>query len=104
MINLNKGGGLPKVITPCLLVMLVATIVRAENISYYVDTAGNDSADGRSEMSPWKTLNRVNRETFVPGGKLLFKAGQRCEGQLKLQGSGSAQAPVRVGRYGKGKR
>ena len=103
MINSKKGGGLAKVITACLLVMLASTIVRAENMSYFVDAAGNDGADGRSEESPWRTLNRVNSVTFGPGDRLLFKAGQRWEGQLKLQGSGSAQAPIRVGRYGKGK-
>ena len=77
--------------------MLVSTIVRAENTSYYVDTTGSDSADGRSEKSPWKTLNRVNRASFSPGDKLLFKAGQRWEGQLKLHGSGTPKPPSVLG-------
>ena len=75
----------------------------AQGATYYMDAAGgSDAADGLSERSPWKTLTRVNKATFGPGDKLLFKAGQRWDGQLKLQGSGSAKDPIRVGRYGEG--
>ena len=88
----------------CFSIVFFLPVASGANSTFYIDVErGDDNADGQSEKSPWKTLNRVNKVTVGPGDKLLFKAGQRWEGQLKLQGSGSAQAPIRVGRYGKGK-
>jgi len=72
---------------------------------YYVDAAGgSDAADGLSELSAWQSLSRVNQMTFGPGDEVLFKAGGRWVGQLKLKGSGSEENEIRVGRYGEGAR
>ncbi|MXV15783.1 right-handed parallel beta-helix repeat-containing protein [Hufsiella ginkgonis] len=73
--------------------------------TFYIDALnGNDRNDGLSQAKPWKSLSRVNAATFVPGDQLLFKASGKWEGQLHPKGSGNKQNPIRIGKYGKGRR
>ncbi|MEO6434451.1 MAG: hypothetical protein ABIP55_01655, partial [Tepidisphaeraceae bacterium] len=44
--------------------------------TYYVNNAGNDSADGRSAQTAWKTIARVNGKNWNPGDQVLFAGGQ----------------------------
>lgn len=72
---------------------------------YYIDAEyGNDANSGYSPQSAWASLEKVNQTEFKPGDQLLFKAGSSWNGQLELKGSGSAKAPIRVNRYGVGKK
>ena len=61
---------------------------------------------GVTPEQAWKSLERVNRQTFQPGDQLLFKAGARFRGQLKPQGSGAITngkpSPIVIGKYGGG--
>jgi hypothetical protein len=62
---------------------------------FYLDAlGGNDNNAGTSPNKAWKTLERVNEHVFLPGDKLLLKAGRIYEGQLKLQGSGKMNSGV----------
>ncbi|MFG1704424.1 carboxypeptidase regulatory-like domain-containing protein [Nonomuraea sp. M3C6] len=71
--------------------------------TYYVDaTRGDDSASGRNDEHPWKSLGKVNDTTFRPGDRILLRAGQRWTGQLWPKGSGSSGAPITVDTYGRG--
>ena len=71
--------------------------------AYYLDSAsGNDSNDGLSPASAWKTLAKVNGVTFQPGNKLCLKAGASWTGQLAPKGSGTSAAPIVVDQYGSG--
>jgi hypothetical protein len=71
----------------------------------YVDAVrGKDRNDGKSPERPWKTLDKVNAQTYGPGARILFRAGQAWKGQLHPKGSGSREAPIVVGRYGEGAR
>lgn len=74
--------------------------------TYHIDSAtGDDARDGASPERAWKTLDRVNRQTFAPGDALLFKAGTRYEGRLALSVSNkskSTTAPVTLSQYGSG--
>lgn len=70
---------------------------------YYIDARyGSDANRGTSPQQAWKTIGKINSHVFQPGDQLLFKAGSIYEGQLKPQGSGTRQQPVRVGKYGEG--
>jgi hypothetical protein len=71
---------------------------------YYVDTAGNDSNNGLSTSTPWKTLAKVTATTFHPGDQILFKAGETWSGTLTLVGSGSSGLPIIINMYGTGSR
>ena len=45
--------------------------------TYYVDaTNGNDSSNGLSPETPWKTIAKVNASSFQPGDQILFKRGE----------------------------
>lgn len=80
---------------------LVPAIVAAG--TYYIDaTGGNDSADGLSAATAWKTLAKVNASIFQPGSKILFKAGESWIGQLAPLGSGTSGSPIIIDQYGTG--
>lgn len=76
---------------------------RTESAVFYVSNNGDDSADGQSEGTAWKTLDRVNEEHFIPGDRILFQCGGRWEDQtLQPQGSGTEDAMITIGSYGEG--
>lgn len=71
--------------------------------TYYVDDVnGDDTASGTSEKAAWKSLNKVNETTFLPGNKICFKAGGKWSGMLHPLGSGSSTAPIILDQYGTG--
>ncbi|GAA3399502.1 OmpL47-type beta-barrel domain-containing protein [Paenibacillus hodogayensis] len=71
--------------------------------SYYVDaSSGSDSNAGTSAGAAWQTLDKVNSTTFMPGDRILFKAGGAWTGTLHPLGSGSAGAPITIDGYGSG--
>lgn len=72
----------------------------AHGTTYYVSNSGNDSNSGTSPSDPWKTIARVNSQSFVPGDTILFFGGQTFIGSLELTSSGSSTSPVTIGSYG----
>lgn len=71
--------------------------------TYYVDSIeGDDTNSGVSEELPWKTLEKVNATTFLPGDSILLKAGSSWTGQLWPKGSGESGSPIRIDSYGDG--
>ena len=70
--------------------------------TYYVDPAGNDTNNGTSEATPWRSIAKVNATTFKPGDQILFKRGGTWTGTLSPQGSGSSVAQITLGSYGAG--
>ncbi|MEU6661830.1 right-handed parallel beta-helix repeat-containing protein [Streptomyces sp. NPDC046821] len=70
--------------------------------SYYVDPQGSDSADGRTPATAWKSLDKVNAQTFQPGDTVSFKAGGTWTGQFTPHGSGTKASPVTLTSYGTG--
>jgi len=87
------------------LAVLATTLAAPGVVTYYIDAAaGDDANDGRAPQRAWRTLSHANATTFGPGDRLLLKAGTEYDGPLVVRGSGSAEAPVLVGTYGKGSR
>lgn len=71
--------------------------------TYYVSNSGDDTAAGTSPQTAWKTIERVNKEHFIPGDKILFEKGGVWEGvTLEPQGSGSAGNKITLSSYGEG--
>lgn len=69
--------------------------------TYYVSNNGSDANDGLSPATAWKTIARVNQDTYIPGDKILFERGGEWTGKtLAPQGSGSAAAYITIGAYG----
>ncbi len=71
-------------------------------ITYHVDPAGNDSADGRSPSTAWRSVSRASSAPLAPGDRLLFRRGGVWGGGLILSRSGTSAAPIVVGAYGDG--
>ena len=97
--------GLLRLVLLTLAVALGAGAVQAQDITTarYVDaTSGDDAADGTTPATAWKTLAKVNAQTFGPGSSILFKNGEAWTGPLIPSGSGAEGAPVTIGRYGEG--
>lgn len=75
-----------------------------EGHSHYVDCSAIHNGNGASANSPLNSLAALLPVTFAPGDVILFRRGTECHGVLAPQGSGSAQAPIRLTAYGEGAR
>jgi len=70
---------------------------------FYIDSQnGNDNETGTTKKRAWKTLAKVNEQTFEPGDQILFKRGSKWDGQLVPKGSGTKENPIIFSAYGKG--
>ena len=76
----------------------------SDTIYYVSSSSGNDSNDGLSPESSWKTLEQASSKTYEPGNKILLKSGDTFEGQMLLNGSGTAEAPILLSSYGEGEK
>jgi len=84
---------------PTLLFFMIPAVLNAE--TYYVDSdAGSDSNTGTSPARAWKSLDKVNIQTFNPGDTVLFKSGAKWTGILHLKDSGVEDKPIVVDKYG----
>ena len=85
-----------------VVTVTLPAFVSAANTTYYVDPAGNDSDNGTSPATAWKSLGKVNGSNFGPGDKILFKRGGVWHGSLRIDTAGAAGNPVYYGSYGTG--
>ena len=65
---------------------------------YYIRSDGDDSRDGTSPDTAWRTLDALNRVRLAPGSSVLFRRGDLWRGSL------TAQAGVTYGAYGTGEK
>ncbi len=69
---------------------------------YYVDSSeGNDSANGITPGSAWKSLAKVSSFNFAPGDRVLFRRGSLWRGRLTAK-SGEKGKPLVYSTYGVG--
>ncbi|MDN5205408.1 right-handed parallel beta-helix repeat-containing protein [Fulvivirgaceae bacterium BMA10] len=71
-------------------------------INYYVSNAGNDSNDGLTPKTAWKTSARVQQHSnFEPGDMVLFRRGDTFDKlTLDKAGNGTVDEPIIFGAYG----
>lgn len=94
----------------CLRLVLVAgtmlalpSVAISESINYFVSSSeGRDKNDGLSEKSPWASLKRVKQQKLQSGDTVHFKSGDFFKGQLVVDESGTADAPIHFTAYGDG--
>lgn len=78
--------------------------------TFYFSTASGDdlrtSAQAQNSATPWKTLSKLNSffSSFVAGDTILFKRGEVFSGEIIVNKSGTASAPITLGAYGTGDR
>ncbi|HEY5124074.1 MAG TPA: hypothetical protein VIK14_10090, partial [Ignavibacteria bacterium] len=83
-----------------LIFLILSTIASATD--YYVSSSGNDSNNGLSSSTPWKTIIKVNSafSTMKPGDRILFNRGDTFYGTITVTKSGSTGNPITIGAYG----
>ena len=76
----------------------------AAGTTYYVSTLdGNDNNSGMSEEQAFYSLQKINELTLQPGDKVLLESGSVfTNGYLHIKGSGTAEAPIVIDKYGEG--
>jgi hypothetical protein len=73
--------------------------------TYHVSSTGDDSRDGLTAATAWRTPARVAQVALRPGDRVLFEAGSVFEGSVDIgpDDGGDAANPVLVGSYGVGR-
>ena len=74
---------------------------RTEPATFYVDSEnGDDSTDGMTPETAWKTLTKVNETQLIGGDRILLKAGSVFEDQaLSIKSGGTAENPIIIDMY-----
>ncbi len=86
---------------------VVVTLSTSTGKTYYVSqSTGSDSytaAQAQNPTTPWKTIAKVNAQTFLPGDSILFKRGDIWNNEtITVSSSGNSTAPITYGAYGSG--
>ncbi|MFG2133787.1 right-handed parallel beta-helix repeat-containing protein [Streptomyces sp. NPDC048751] len=73
--------------------------------NFYLSPRGDDSDDGRTPQTAWRTLRRADAVRFKPGDRLRLQGGAQFKGTLSIgQGdAGDPRKPVVIESYGKGR-
>jgi hypothetical protein len=80
--------------------MLAAVCTYSQSKTYFISPDGDDNASGLSLKTAWKSLDKVNQTTFLPGDQILFESGRVWYGQLQPKGSGEEGKPIILSSYG----
>jgi hypothetical protein len=84
-----------------ITLLLLINFIGFSQVTYYVDAdALDDTGNGTSEATAWKTIAKVNSETFNPGDQILFNSGDLFYGKLIVSSSGNSSAQITFGKYG----
>ena len=86
------------------LFLLNATFNFSQTTYYVSSSQGNDNNTGTSEITPWKTIAKVNSVNFQPGDRMLFKRSDKWEHDegLLIKNSGTANDRIIYGTYNDG--
>jgi hypothetical protein len=86
-----------------LIVSLFFTAFYTGANNYYINSnIGDDSNNGASKESPWKSLINLNIEMFQPGDSILFASGTSYKGGFVFSCSGTAEKPIVFSNYSLG--
>lgn len=87
-----------------LSVLLYSYTLIASATDYYVSSSGNDSADGLTQSTAWRTISKVNSEfyRFNPGDRILFRRGDVFTGTINVTKSGTSGNPITLSSFGTG--
>ncbi len=83
----------PKYKIQIIIFTVIFLTVNLFATNYYVRTSGNDSNDGLSASTAWKTVTKAAKYSLSPGDTVFIGAGDYRE-QMKVAGSGSDGSPI----------
>jgi hypothetical protein len=88
-----------------LIILIGLSVYQVSATNYYIDSKeGNDAAAGTSAAEAWKSIDKINVATFLPGDSILFKKGSTWTGELVPKGSGSINQKIVFSNYGSGEK
>lgn len=61
---------------------------------FYVSALGDDRNDGRTPLSPWCSVEKVNGFTFLPGDRIRFRCGDTFHGPLNVRADRTGGGPA----------
>jgi hypothetical protein len=69
---------------------------------YYVSLTGNDTNDGLSIKTAWRSIEKVNNTILQAGDKVLFQGGSTFKGNMQLDSldGGTAKEPLIISSFG----
>jgi hypothetical protein len=71
--------------------------------AFYVSNSGDDSKNGLTPETAWRTIARVNKQVLEPGDAVLFEKGSVWVGErLQVSSSGTAENRIIYSAYGEG--
>ncbi|HSP88887.1 MAG TPA: hypothetical protein VLN45_12195, partial [Ignavibacteriaceae bacterium] len=90
----------------CLIFFFSLSIHLFSQTTYYISNSqGNDSNNGTSQSSPWKSFTNINNTNLNPGDQVLFRKGDTWTNQeLLIDRSGNSSNPITFSSYGSGSR
>tara|TARA_B100000963_G_scaffold130297_1_gene113708 strand:- start:17870 stop:20143 length:2274 start_codon:yes stop_codon:yes gene_type:complete len=84
-----------------LIALSILFIADSKAEVYYVSSSqGNDSNNGLSIQSPFKSIEKLNTMQFNAGDTIYFKSGDYWKGMFWIKGSGSYTNPIVIDVYG----
>ncbi len=85
--------------------MLCVTAFAVNGTTYYVDSEnGNDTNNGLTPITAFKSLAKINTMTFSAGDTILLKAGEEFLSPFVPQGNGTQSNPITISSYGTGEK
>jgi hypothetical protein len=76
----------------------------ASAADYHLSLAGDDSHDGLSPTTAWKSLDRASRQLYASADRLLLRAGDTFPGSLLVSGGeADPQRPLVITSFGEGR-
>jgi len=79
----------------------LASQLKAGGTAWYIDARdGDDSADGRTGKTSWRTFRNVNGRVFGAGDAILLRRGREWKESLTPSGSGTEGKWITIGDYG----
>ncbi|MGE5053900.1 MAG: polysaccharide deacetylase family protein [Acidobacteriota bacterium] len=83
-------------------VAMLGVCLNAGATSYYVSNGGADGNNGTSAGTAWRTLARVNAQTFAAGDTIYLQRGGIWREPLIPPSSGTSGNPIKFDAYGSG--
>ena len=72
------------------------------NRVFYISQEGSDFNSGLTELSPYKSIDKINYEKLFPGDEIRFRAGDIFSGEVYIKYSGLKESPIIVSSCGEG--
>ncbi|MEI8272770.1 MAG: right-handed parallel beta-helix repeat-containing protein [Paludibacter sp.] len=87
-----------------LVILFLFTTIKVNATNYYISANGDDTADGLTPATPWKSIDFLNTvfSSIPAGSNIYFNRGDTFYGSIIISKSGSSGNPITLSAYGTG--